>query len=77
MTTQPVKSKTANALGFYDMSGNGFEWVYDAYLGVPGPPRMLRGGGWNYGASPLQVGNNGNYSNPMSPTYSFRLARSP
>lgn len=58
--THPVKSKTANPWGIYDIYGNVSEWCYDWYDDYPGKPlwdpsgpdkgnhslRVIRGGSW-------------------------------
>jgi formylglycine-generating enzyme len=71
-STAAVKSKTANALGLYDMSGNVWEWCFDP----SGSGRVLRGGSWNYTAGSLHVGYWGN-DNPGIEGISigFRFAR--
>ena len=73
--THPVKGKTPNAIGLYDMTGNVCEWCadwYDYYQKSPstepvGPDsamfRVVRGGCWGDNAKSCRVANR-DYKNP-------------
>jgi formylglycine-generating enzyme len=62
-STAAVKSKTANALDLYDMSGNAWEWCFD----LRGSLRVTRGGSWLITAGSMQVG----YWHVDDPYYEF------
>ena len=61
--THEVKKRTANGYGLYDMSGNVAEWCWDRYSSTTptgrqdptgaasGNYRVVRGGGWEFGAN--------------------------
>lgn len=65
-STAAVKSKSANALGLYDMSGNVWEWNFDWHPSYSGTYRVRRGGSWNLGANYMQVGGNVNADDPFN-----------
>jgi formylglycine-generating enzyme required for sulfatase activity len=81
--TALVKSKNANALGLYDMSGNVLKWNFDYSsvlpswcVGTPGSGRMIRGTSFYDAVGGAQVGAVGIevlYS--ASGTYGFRISR--
>ena len=86
----PVGQKKPNGFGLYDMSGNVFEWVWDAWSDYSsgsqtdptgpdsGPNRVLRGGCWRYGAGGTRVSYR-YYDDPAarSNDLGFRLVRTP
>ena len=51
--THPVAQKKPNEWGFYDMSGNVYEWCYDKYDNTS-DNRVFRGGSWSNDASRLR-----------------------
>jgi formylglycine-generating enzyme required for sulfatase activity len=56
MSTQPVGTKDANALGIRDMSGNIAEWCFDDFPST-GWFKVLRGGSyWSDDPKTLQLG---------------------
>ncbi len=84
--THKVGSLRANPCDLYDVHGNVWEWVQDRYkrkllgrtdpLQTSGLHRVIRGGGWYYGAKYLRSADR-NYDSPDS-RYSnigFRLVR--
>ena len=62
-----VKTRAPNTWGFYDLSGNVYEWVWDYYNaytsnpkinpagGSSGSARGCRGGGWIDGARDVRL----------------------
>jgi len=87
--TAPVMSYKPNALGLYDMHGNGWEGCWDYFGAYPGGSvsdplgaafdvrRACRGGAWISGANSLRSAKRNSYQPVFSSTaLGFRVARS-
>ncbi len=78
--SHPVAQKKPNEWGFYDMSGNVWEWCENSY--EPGVnnnssvARVMRGGSWNYDSSNL-CSNYRGFNNPSlrEDNLGFRIAK--
>jgi sulfatase modifying factor 1 len=79
-TTHPVKQLNPNAWGFYDMSGNVFEWcenTYEPNARYISAVRAFRGGSWDSDVWDLSIAYRGgsNFPSNRSPTIGFRVCR--
>lgn len=87
--TYEVKTKDANALGIYNMTGNVWEYIWDwsgtitSSTSIDGPTssssgkRMVRGGGFNASADDCKIGSHG-VQNPPTDSWAncgVRVAR--
>ena len=89
--TKAVATKLANALGFYDMIGNVWEWCQDRYgwyssasvTDPQGPSsgstRVIRGGSWGFGSSFCRASRRYSFTPNFVDEggHGFRVARTP
>jgi uncharacterized repeat protein (TIGR02543 family) len=72
-STKDVATKLANELGLSDMSGNVWEWCFDALPSA----RVRRGGGWDWGEDNCSVAFRNGHSPTVTINYlGFRVASS-
>jgi formylglycine-generating enzyme required for sulfatase activity len=72
--THVVGTKLANELGLFDLSGNAWEWCFDAYSGSR---RVLRGGSWSGNAIGCRAANRSyDYPAYQGSILGFRVLRS-
>lgn len=87
-TAQPVGTKKPNELGFYDISGNVWEWCWDRYDRLPeggivdyrgsagGTDRVLHGGSWRNETDRIALAFRLNhYPSFQYPNIGFRVVR--
>ena len=72
--TSPVGSFPANALGFYDLGGNAWEWCEERFA-PGGETRVLRGGSWSNASSDLLLSSARTeaFPNTRSDLHGFRV----